>query len=394
MVPVYAVLSCAACWTKADARKLDFLLVSIRESYEAVVLTAFIQFLAELWGGAWALAAEIADEEVTVGTVFKYAKAVDKKLGWDYKLANLRLFPWPVAPGSNFLWQTFACVIQYSIVMLFCIFVNCAAWVFGHQEDPLFQKVKYVKLASNIWAFANLFVLFEYLSESERTMGRMKQLRALSKFVCIKLLILVSLWQEKLIKFCASKDMLPQLTGMFNVWSTNDHGDQVGDFVLHVLICVELVIFSQWHRVAYRVDEDWKPPAFRCRPEDYKHQNRWCCVRFGLARLCDDMLYLRKRVRKQKMFVRILKKVRAGNTSDCWCCPRGVEPEKKELKNNFRYFDLNEKEEASIAQLLYEMYRSGCFPESWEQMRTMLMEADEDHNRRLSWSEFQEVLSV
>merc|ERR1712203_1248364 len=130
----------------------------------------------------------------------------------------------------------------------------------------------------------NLLMLYEYLLESPATKDRMWRSQPGHKFLCIKCVVLFSLWQESILKFLAKHSLLPHVT----IYGMNPdhtiHSQTVkADAIVNFLVCFEMMLFAQWHCYAYPWNEDWRPAD-----GNYEQGSRKCC---SLLRLIDDMFY-------------------------------------------------------------------------------------------------------
>mmetsp|Transcript_86085 Transcript_86085/g.208578 ORF Transcript_86085/g.208578 Transcript_86085/m.208578 type:complete len:515 (-) Transcript_86085:74-1618(-) len=394
MVPVYAVCSAVALVSNMNKFKFAILLNSFREFYEAMVLIAFMQFIAEFWGGTLRLARTLDTDDLNLSTVFPTpVKKLDGMLGGclGFDLAEVSIFPFRRAPGSEYVAWTYVGALQYAAVMMAFVLANVAMWVMvlrGQLEeasmDMYLQVFKKVKAASNVWAMFNLFILFEYLRECKNTEARMNRIRPFSKFLCIKLIVIFSLWQEVIMTTLAANSLLPILRGWDVEW---DNQKATGEGAVNFLVCLEMLVFAQWHRYAYPYEEDWsggEEAIGSLRVVDY--QPCCCFCRWGVGKMIDDVGYLLcNRIPGQHKCMRLLKQRHNGKQVDIG--------EGSELARNFAYFELDANGEASGAQLRHILLRSGC-AKSMENAFEMLRRADVDANGRLSYKEFTTRLVV
>lgn len=387
VVPVYAVLSSWALVAETNRAKISILLVAARDFYESIVLVAFMQFVAEFWGGAHNLACKVDSAELVVGKIFPtvaakiysvFGRCIRKLEPYPDALMDLRVVPFPRAPGAEFVAWSFVGVLQYAVVMWCVMLANFGMWsllFYGQLDHGTFERVglviKGIKGASNLWAMWNLLVLYEYLIESPDTEPRMARIKPLHKFVCIKLIVIFSLWQEFILKALSKKGLLPNMWGMNSTWSDQE---ALADAVVNFLVCLEMLLFAQWHRYAYPFNEKWD--------EETKHETKcqkgsslphW--LRLSVFQMTDDIGYLIKnRARRQR---RVYKMIRQVNVN--W----------EEVHEDFKYFELDSNAEASVGQLQFGLMRSGLA--NWHRAREILLEKDVDRSGRLSFKEFKEV---
>lgn len=371
VVPVYAICSACALVSEKHARHIAIIFTALREFYEAYVLVAFIRFVAEYWGGAQHLAGELDDEVITLGTVAPHPLRpfLRSITCCGRSLANVRPFPLPRAPGSDFVAKTFIGVLQYALVMWLVLFANLAIWgalVGGGIDLETINKVKtavkVAKLISNMYCMHNLLVLYEYLMESQDTKERMGKIKPLSKFVCIKAIVLFSLWQEGICQQLSRHNMLPRMQGYKLGWRDQE---SVADAVVNFLVCIEMIAFAQWHRYAYPYSERLVPDR------EGGESSR------GLLQLFKDIFLLLGRAREQRAAIRMVK--------------RRYVVQQEELKKAFETFDTDSSGTVSVAQLRFLIVQCGLA--TWAEAGKTLRAADHDHNNRLSWQEFQGMIN-
>lgn len=369
VVPVYGFCSAAAFITEHQSAEIAMIFDAVREFYEALVLIAFIQFIAEYWGSAKSLAAELDDEEITLGTVTPHGvrHLVENLKICGYEVKSLSPFGFRRAPGSDFVAKSFTGILQYAAVMVIVLLANMCIWCYG-PDKPEMETVKgvlkFVKLASNIWALNNLLVLYEYMCESKDTKERMAKIKPLSKFLCIKLIVMFSLWQENICEQLAKRQLLPAMMGWNELWTDEEKN---ADALVNFLVCMEMLLFAQWHRYAYPHDEELVAQGD---DED---------AGVGIMKLYSDIQTLRSKANSQKQAIKVLKRDRKRAYATIG-----------ELQRAFNTFDLDKSQECSIAQLQYLMGQAGITSE--QKAKDMLLRADTDRSGRLSFEEFSAVV--
>lgn len=248
-------------------------------------------------------------------------------------------------------------------------------------EDMLKIEVylKMVKAASNMWAMYNILVLFEYLRESQQTGRMMNNIRPISKFACIKLIVLFSLWQEMVFGFLAKRGCLPIFQGFEQKWFNQD---DTGKAAVSFLVCLEMLVFAQWHRYGYPVDEAWSGSE-NILPEDSTYSP--APLQCSILIMAHDISYLlRTRVNGQSKVIAQLRRFAQGEEIDM--------SDSSELKQNFRNFELDAHGEASIAQLQFALFKSGL-ERNWDTAReNLIRSAGGDSSGRLTYDKFIEVV--
>lgn len=390
MVPVYAICSGLSLLVTMEEHNFSVPLSAFREFYESLVLVAFMQFIAEFWGGTVTLAGFLDSDEMTLNTIFpmpvqfadrKLRSCLEKVEPYKHALLDLRVFPFRRIPGSHYVAWTYVGALQYAVVMLLYVTVTMSMWC-SSLDSPAKLKItavlKIIKGASNLCAMYNLLVLFEYLRESKKTHERMNKIRPISKFVCIKLLVIFSLWQEFGMSLLARNDMLPVLRGWRVDW---DDEEKSAEAVVNFLVCIEMLLFAMWHRYAYPFNEPWDLDAGVKR----KHNPHWS-LRWSVLKMADDVGYLlRNRVNGQFKVVHLLKDAKRGKYSDLDLSKDSL------LYTNFKYFELDENQEASLVQLQFLLAISG-FAQNWDDARNILKRADANNTGRISYEEFRQLI--
>jgi hypothetical protein len=310
-------------------------------------------------------------------------------------LKDLRVFPFTRMPGSHYVGWTYIGALQYVGVMWLYIGVMLTLWtmvLFSIIDASIVEKVdvglKGIKGLSNLIAMYNLLILFEYLRESQNTHERMNRIRPISKFVCIKLIVIFSLWQEALFSLVAKLGLLPTMRGYSVEWNDQQRNAKA---VVNWLVCIEMLLFAWWHRYAYPYDEDWdlKPEDVPVKKlisaEAYESRRPWF-LQHNVLKMTDDVGYLlNNRVRGQFEVVHKLKEAKKSGNLD-------IEV-KTEIQENFHYFELDEQGEASLTQLQFLLAKSG-FAKNWEEAETMLEQADSDGTKRIGVEELWNLLEV
>lgn len=211
----------------------------------------------------------------------------------------------------------------------------------------------------------------------------MSKINPVSKLFCIKLIILFSMWQEFLFKGLARFDLLPVMAGVrLQYWKDQERNC---DAAINFCVCLEVLLFSQWHRHAYPYNERWAAPD-----DDLERQKQYTgCSKFcrstGVGAMIMDMNYLLStRAKGQRNAITVIKKSHNNaNSTDL--------EEDPLLKKDFECFELDKNGEAPMAQLEFILVKSKI-AKSWMEAREWLREVDHDNNKRISFKEFTDLL--
>lgn len=236
MVPLYALASLLALLVKDWALVLGV----VRSTYEAFALFSFVQLMLAYLslhapadgdgarGAAW-LALDLRTDPPT-----KHLPP----LCW--------LQPWP--PGPVFLRRTLVGVFQYTAIMPLVTLVSCITWasgVYGDGEalawDRAFPYLSLVQNCSQMWALYCLVLFYR------ATSSRLQQIRPLGKFLCIKLVVFATWWQDVSIAMLVQLGVIeadklenPDADGYLST-------DEVAVALNSLIVCVEMVFFAIAH---------------------------------------------------------------------------------------------------------------------------------------------------
>jgi len=396
MVPVYSICSGVSLVGTMDVNYIAIPLTAFREFYESLVLIAFMQFIAEFWGGTIHLAGILDTDAMVIYNVFPTpAKWANKNLRcilekvehYENALLDMRVFPFPRIPGSHYVAWTYVGALQYAWVMWIYNAILLVLWFKGEVDsvEDVDAWLKIVKMGSNLIAMYNLLILFEYLRECKNTRERMGKIRPISKFVCIKLIVIFSLWQENILSKLAQWNMLPPVRGYYGDWTDPT---RMAKGVVNFLVCIEMLLFAWWHRYAYPYDEEWnlkdEDNTIERLADTKKPRRPPCLLRHNVLKMADDVGYLlNNRVRGQFGVVRNLQAAKTNGKLD--------DDLKQKIQKDFKYFELDLTKEASLAQLQPLLFLTG-FATNWEEAKEMLEKADHDKTGRIGVEELWNLL--
>jgi len=402
VVPLYANASFASILCQTSPRRWSVLITGVREVYEAIVLISFVQWVVEYWDGAVELAAKMSTVEVP-------------------HLFPLRCFLRRRAPGSDFVAFVLVGIIQYAVVMVAVLMLDFLlwAWLNGvshavHEEiwmlanstvvavlrpplggawavaasdwfygvDP-FEVPNLLKMASNGWAMYCLLLWYERLLDIEATRERMRSVHGVHKFLCIKFIVLITLWQELIMKTLVHEGIVSShFFGPYEQWRPED----AANGMVNMAICLEMVMFAEWHRYAYSYREALpKDPDHGGGPGDRSY---CCCAAMrkcrlgditGFAKMYDDIFRLRRASWQQRSAVSVLSRHIKG---------RGVGmAQEEDLKEAFGKFDHNADGDVTVAQLKFLLMEGGITDEKGAD-ELLLQANDMGRNGALSVDEF------
>jgi len=157
--------------------------------------------------------------------------------------------------GPQFVYKSIGNIIQYLYVMMFVFAANVLIWT--EEREILKWGVHYVryvrplpnifKSLSAMFALYNLGVFYHELHEELAGMN------AVWKFLSIKGIVFFTFWQGVVISIFVALDVVPDQREdpVDHLWSQTE----IADGIRNLLLCVEMMVFSQMHRQAYQVDE-------------------------------------------------------------------------------------------------------------------------------------------
>lgn len=242
MVPVYGILSFAS----INVPRMRFILDTVRDTYESIVLYMFFLMLIAYGGGEGAL-----------------IRALNKK-----KYKGIHPVPLCYLPlfnlDQNFFLRCKRMVLQYAIWKPCASLIACVLEPYGLYTEGDFSfnnAYIYVYIMYNITLSYSLYylVLFEIETEKE-----LRYCKAGMKFLCIKSLIFFAFWQSMLISMCVG-------AGLIYVGDEHE-AEHVQTTIINGLICLELLPVSYLHHMAFgREKLSWKmaaQPVFHIETEE------------------------------------------------------------------------------------------------------------------------------
>ena len=249
MVPIYAVEALLG----LVVRDWSEILEVWRECYEAFTLFSFMQLmLSYLTMDATTLSHSGASR---VALNMKGRDPVPH--AWP---VNRFLATWTMGP--QFLRNTLIGVFQYCVVMLVVTFLSLFTWMVGvysnNESSSLKNSRTYLILiqsASQMWALYCLVLFYR------ATRQQLRQIQPLHKFICIKLVVFFTFWQEWVIAYMAHTRFIgvndfptddvalkaasssASATGIASDWTTTEVANAINNFI----ICLEMLVFAIAH---------------------------------------------------------------------------------------------------------------------------------------------------
>lgn len=239
VVPIYALSAWGCLMLEDSERGWAELFTLTREGYEAVAIVSFMQFMLTFLKGPKHLAKILVERGQEP---FRHP--------WP-----LRLILRPYQPGPHFVASVVVGIMQYIPTMFIIFLLNLSIWRFGEMEccrilHRLALLPKLAKALSCAFAMYNL-VLFYH-----QTHTHLEHIRPVLKFMGIKGIVFFTFWQELVIALLVRLQVVPNpKTHLHNEWTQAE----IADGIKNMLLCVEMLGFSELHRRAYPYDEFERP---------------------------------------------------------------------------------------------------------------------------------------
>ncbi|PWN92129.1 DUF300-domain-containing protein, partial [Acaromyces ingoldii] len=181
MVPIYAIVSFLSYIFFTEAIYYE----TIRDCYEAVVITSFFYLLLQYVG----------DTPAEQHEVFKEVKVKY----WFFPLGFWKYRP----DGLHFLWLMKICILQYAIVRPVCTLVAVGLQYFGiyciESWAPQFGHI-YISIAISISVSVAMYCIIQfYLPIKEE----LKPYSPVLKFLAVKSVVFLTFWQSSFLSILA-----------------------------------------------------------------------------------------------------------------------------------------------------------------------------------------------
>jgi hypothetical protein len=237
MVPLYAVQS----WLSLRFRDARIYIDTVRDLYEAYVISSFLYYLIELLGGQDALVR-------TLRIMAQNDPEAAEHLGDHGFLLNLVLEPWEL--GLEFMLQCKHGVLQYVVVKSIAsvlTFVFQSMDVYGEglfEWNVAYPYLAFVLNCSMSYALYCLVKLFHAINDELRNPI---DWHPLGKFLCVKGVVFFTWWQGVIIFYLKAHGIIDDI----GAWT----GEQVANGLIDYCICIEMVAFSIAHAYTFTYEE-------------------------------------------------------------------------------------------------------------------------------------------
>jgi hypothetical protein len=237
MVPLYAVQS----WLSLRFRDARIYIDTVRDLYEAYVISSFLYYLIELLGGQEALARTLR------------AKARDDPqaaahLGDHGFLLNRVLEPWEL--GVEFMLQCKHGVLQYVVVKTIAsvlTFVFQSMGVYGEGQFKWNVAFPYLAFFLNISVMYALYCLVKLFHAVNDDLRHPIDWHPLGKFLCVKGVVFFTWWQGVVIFYLQAHGIIDDIGS----WT----GEEVANGLIDYCICIEMVAFAIAHAYTFTYTE-------------------------------------------------------------------------------------------------------------------------------------------
>lgn len=225
MVPIY----CCTSYMSIIYPEFEEILNMLRDSYEAFVIYSFTMLLINYVGG-------------------------ERRLSINLELKEYISHPWPLhycfrsfRPSSNFLRLVKIGVLQFVILRPFLSFLSIVlrSQKLYHDGNYSFQDgFLYIFVLNNLSFTAALYGLGMLFVATEELL---EPFRPIPKFLCIKGVIFFCFWQGIALGVLESVGVITKDDGL--------KAREVAGLYQNILVCVEMLVASFAHSVAFAYDE-------------------------------------------------------------------------------------------------------------------------------------------
>ncbi|CAO1625416.1 unnamed protein product [Parajaminaea phylloscopi] len=221
MVPIYAIVSWMSYLFYSEALYYE----TIRDCYEAVVITSFFYLLLQYVG----------DTRAEQHAVFRNIKL--KKWFWP-------LGPWKYRPdGLHFLWLMKICILQYALVRPICTIVAVVLQYFNlyclNSWMPYFGHV-WIAVAISLSVTVAMYCIVQFYIPIEK---ELKPYSPILKFLAVKSVVFLTFWQSTFLSILAYFKVIHETEYMSS--------EEVQAGINALLETFEMVIFGFLHIKAF-----------------------------------------------------------------------------------------------------------------------------------------------
>lgn len=228
MVPIYSFVS----WLSLMFRFTTFagVLTTFQKVYECITLFAFLQLLVVYLGG---------------GRPRGALERCRHKLS-DHECHHLIPVKWFVAedswsPPATFLRKSIGLVAWYVPIMLVCFLITAVAYL-----TPAIKAV--MGICGGVNFVYTCVAMYGLILFYHANMVRLEPVRPLSKFISIKLLVIIMGWQEMLLKVAVHLGLFDNVPRLSRSHYTPE---QFSEACLSACMVVEMLILSLVHLCVY-----------------------------------------------------------------------------------------------------------------------------------------------
>ena len=230
MVPIYAIQS----YLSLRYHHARVYMSTIRDFYEAFVITSFVYYLMELLGGQ--------------DSLIQILQNKDPRYGYHKFPISLVLQPWVV--GEEFLLQCKHGVLQYVVfktTATILIFICEYCGVYGEGHFEWFVAYPYLCFFQNFSVMYALYCLVIFFHACNEELHSPVNWHPLGKFLCIKGVVFFTWWQGVIIFYLRDHGII----GAMGPWSSID----VANGFIDYCIVVEMVGFAIAHSYTFTYTE-------------------------------------------------------------------------------------------------------------------------------------------
>jgi hypothetical protein len=239
MVPIYATEA----WLGLHFIEIGVVFEILRDFYEAFVVVSFMQFLLTYLGGPVVLSRALAA----------------KREGVPHLFPCCCMTPWKMGP--EFVRLSLLGTLQYVPISILVAATALITWWYGVYEEGEFNPASafpycaLVRNCSQVWALYCMILFYQAVRDE------MGAIRALPKFICIKLIVFFTFWQSVMIAALQRIDVINiDNEDFLKAWAHKGVRKEVGNSLQDFIICVEMFVFAIFHIYAFPHSEFQNPP--------------------------------------------------------------------------------------------------------------------------------------
>lgn len=237
MVPLYAIQS----WLSLLYRDARIYIDTVRDLYEAYVISSFLYYLIELLGGQDALVRTLRTMKQTDPEAAEHLEDHGFPL-------NLVLEPWEL--GLEFMLQCKHGVLQYVVVKTIASVLTFAFQSMDVYGEGLFEwnvAYPYLAFALNCSVMYALYCLVKLFHAINDELRHPIDWHPLGKFLCVKGVVFFTWWQGVIIFYLKAHGIIDDI----GAWT----GEQVANGLIDYCICIEMVGFAIAHAYTFTYEE-------------------------------------------------------------------------------------------------------------------------------------------